>query len=83
VLAILLFPLDVALRRLVFRLEDVPAWRAAMQRSPAPAMPAEATVTRLRERVDSVRAARTAQPRAPKKPPEDPSGDLLARRRRR
>ena len=83
VLAILLFPLDVALRRLVFRLEDVPAWRAAMQRAPAPAMPAEATVTRLRERVEGVRAARAAQPRAPKKPPEDPTGDLLARRRRR
>jgi len=83
VLAILLFPLDVALRRLVFRLEDVPAWRAAMQRAPAPAMPAEATVTRLRERVEGVRAARAAQPRAPKKPPDDPTGDLLARRRRR
>jgi len=83
VLAILLFPIDVALRRLVFRLEDVPAWRAAVQRAPAPAMPAEAMVTRLRERVDGVRAARAAQPRAPKKPPDDPTGDLLARRRRR
>ena len=62
VLAILLFPLDVALRRLVFRLEDVPAWRAAMQRAPAPAMPAEVTVTRLRERVEGVRAARAAPP---------------------
>jgi hypothetical protein len=83
VLAILLFPLDVALRRLVFRLEHVPAWRAAVRPAPAPAMPAEATVTRLRERVDSVRAARAAQPRPPKKPPDDPTGDLLARRRRR
>ena len=83
VLAILLFPIDVALRRLVFRLEDVPAWRAAVQRAPAPAMPAEATVTRLRERVEGVRAARSAQPRAPKKPPDDPTGDLLARRRKR
>src|SRR4029077_10410603 len=27
VLAILLFPIDVALRRLIFRLEDMPAWR--------------------------------------------------------
>ena len=83
VLAILLFPIDVALRRLVFRLEDVPAWRAAMQRAPAPAMPAEATVSRLRERVEGVRAARAAQPRTPKKPPDDPTGDLLTRRRRR
>ena len=83
VLAILLFPIDIALRRLVFRLEDVPAWRAAVQRKPAPAIPAEATVTRLRERVDSVRAARAAQPRPPKKPPDDPTGELLARRRRR
>ena len=83
VLAILLFPIDVALRRLIFRLEDMPAWRTALQRAPVAAVPAEATLTRLRERVEGVRAARTAQPRAPKKPPDDPTGDLLARRRRR
>src|SRR6202022_1493661 len=83
VLAILLFPIDVALRRLIFRLEDMPAWRAAMKRAPAPALPAEATVTRLRERVEGVRAARAAQPRTPKKPPDDPTGELLTRRRRR
>jgi hypothetical protein len=83
VLAILLFPIDVALRRLIFRLEDMPAWRKALQRAPAPAVPAEATVTRLRERVEGVRAARAAQPRPPKKPPEDPTGELLSRRRRR
>jgi uncharacterized membrane protein len=83
VLAILLFPVDVALRRLIFRLEDMPAWRAAMKRAPAPAVPAEATVTRLRERVEGVRAARAAQPRTPKKPPDDPTGELLSRRRRR
>jgi uncharacterized membrane protein len=83
VLAILLFPVDVALRRLIFRLEDMPAWRAAVARRPVPAIPAEATVTRLKERVDGIRAARAAQPRPPKKPPEDPTGDLLARRRRR
>ena len=83
VLAILLFPIDVALRRLIFRLEDMPAWRGALQRAPAPAVPAEATVTRLRERVEGVRAARAAQPRTPKKPPDDPTGDLLSRRRRR
>ena len=83
VLAILLFPVDVALRRLIFRLEDMPAWRAALARRPAPAVPAEATVTRLKERVDGIRAARAAQPRTPKKPPEDPTGDLLSRRRRR
>jgi hypothetical protein len=83
VLAILLFPIDVALRRLIFRLEDMPAWRGALQRAPAPAVPAEATVTRLRERVEGVRAARAAQPRTPKKPPDDPTGELLSRRRRR
>jgi uncharacterized membrane protein len=83
VLAILLFPVDVALRRLIFRLEDLPAWRTALQQAPAAAVPAEATVRRLRERVEGVRAARAAQPRPPKKPPEDPTGDLLARRRRR
>ena len=85
VLAILLFPIDIALRRLVFRLEDAPAWRAALQlrRAAIEALPAEATVNRLRERVEGIRAARAAQPRAPKKPPEDPTGELLARRRRR
>src|SRR2546426_717963 len=83
VLAILLFPLDVALRRLIFRLEDLPAWRTALQRAPVAAVPAEATVRRLRERVEGLRATRAAQPRPPKKPPEDPTGDLLARRRRR
>jgi hypothetical protein len=84
VLAILLFPVDVALRRLIFRLEDMPAWRAAVKpaRKPAGAMPAEATVARLRERVADVRAARTARPPIPHKPPEDPTGDLLSRRRR-
>ena len=82
VLAILLFPIDVALRRLIFRLEDLPAWRTALQRAPTPAVPAEATVRRLRERVEGVRATRAAQPRPPKKPPDDPTGDLLARRRR-
>jgi uncharacterized membrane protein len=86
ILAILLFPIDVALRRLVFRLEDAPAWQAALrpQRAArAKPVPAEATVTRLRERVEGIRAARAAEPRAPKKPPEDPTGELLARRRRR
>jgi uncharacterized membrane protein len=83
VLAILLFPIDIALRRLIFRLEDMPAWRAALRRAPAAAVPAEATVTRLRERVAGIRAARAAEPRPKKKPPEDPTGELLARRRRR
>jgi hypothetical protein len=86
VIAILLFPVDVALRRLIFRLEDVPAWRAAVRPAPKPVgpMPVEATVSRLRERVADVRAARTARPPIQqKKPPEDPTGDLLSRRRRR
>ena len=65
------------------RVEDLPAWRRALQPAPAPAVPAEATVTRLRERVEGVRAARAAQPRTPKKPPDDPTGELLSRRRRR
>ena len=83
VLAILLFPLDVAWRRLIFRLEDVPAWQAALRRKPLPAMPAEATVTRLRERVADVRAARAPKPPPPPEPPpDDPTGELLARRKR-
>jgi uncharacterized membrane protein len=82
-LAILLFPLDVALRRLVFRVEDVPAWRAAFQRPPAPALASEATLARLRERVAGVREARTSKsPPAPPKPADDPTGELRPRRRR-
>ena len=65
VLAILLFPIDIALRRLVFSAEDLPVWRAALKRAPAPALPAEATVTRLRERVSDVRAARGPKPPPP------------------
>ncbi len=66
VLAILLFPLDVALRRLVLSAEDLPVWRAALKRAPAAALPAETTVSRLRERVTDVRAARGT-----KTPPSD------------
>ena len=65
VLAILLFPIDVALRRLVLSGEDLPAWRAAFGREQAQALPVEATVTRLRERVSGVRSARTPKPPAP------------------
>jgi len=77
-LAILLFPIDVAVRRLIFRMEDLPAWRAAVQRAPAavrrrgtaPATPAqveaEATLARLRERVEGVRA-QEAKARSKKK----------------
>ena len=62
VLAILLFPLDVAIRRLVFSAEDLPVWRSALKRAPAAPLPAEATVSRLRERVSGVRAARGTKP---------------------
>ena len=65
VLAILLFPIDVALRRLVLSGEDLPAWRAALERAPAQALPVEATVTRLRERVSDVCATRTPKPPPP------------------
>ena len=70
-LAILLFPVDVAVRRLIFRIEDLPAWRAALQRTPAATRraaataPAEATLARLRERVEGVRAQ---EAKARKKP---------------
>jgi hypothetical protein len=84
VLAILLFPIDIALRRLIFRMEDLPVWQAALRPAPAPAAPAEATVARLRDRVEGVRAQRrtTQKPPIPPKP-DDPTGELLARRRRR
>jgi hypothetical protein len=67
ILAILLFPIDIALRRLVLSGEDLPAWRAVLEREKSAALPAEATVTRLRERVSGVRAAR-----GPKPPPPSP-----------
>jgi hypothetical protein len=65
VLAILLFPIDIALRRFVFTAEDLPLWRAALKRRASPALPAEATVTRLREHVSGVRAARGTKPPPP------------------
>jgi hypothetical protein len=83
VLAILLFPLDVALRRLILRVEDVPAWRAAFKRAPAGPIAAEATVTRLRERVAGVRTARSAKSAPlPPEPPEDSIGELRSRLKR-
>ncbi len=83
VLAILLFPIDVALRRLILRVEDVPAWKRAFQRRPAAAIPAETTVTRLRERVAGVRSGRAARttPEEPR-PPEKTIEELRARLRR-
>ncbi|HEY0831877.1 MAG TPA: VWA domain-containing protein [Candidatus Dormibacteraeota bacterium] len=65
VLAIILFPLDIALRRLLFSAEDLPEWRATLKRAPAAALPAETTVSRLRERVSGVRAARGTKPPPP------------------
>jgi hypothetical protein len=88
VLAILLFPIDVALRRLIFRVEDVPVWKAAFKRKPAAAIAAEATVTRLKERMTDVRAARAAKStgESPKPaeppPPEKTIEELRARRRK-
>jgi uncharacterized membrane protein len=83
VLAILLFPIDVALRRLIFRVEDVPAWKAAFKRAPAAAIAAEATVTRLKERVADVRTARAAKSTGEQpKPPDETIEELRARRRR-
>lgn len=84
VLAIVLFPIDVALRRLILRVEDVPAWKAAFKRAPARAVPAEATVSRLRERVSGVRTARASksQPPPETKSPEKTIEELRTRRRR-
>ena len=84
VLAIVLFPLDIALRRLILRIEDVPAWRQAFQRRPARALAAEATVTRLRERVAGVRTARAAKAKPGEEPPapDKTLEELRARRRR-
>lgn len=86
VLAILLFPIDVALRRLILRIEDVPAWRAAFRRAPARPIAAEATVTRLKERVAGVRTARAAKnspdAEGEKAKPDETIEELRARLRR-
>ena len=85
VLAIVLFPIDVALRRLILRVEDVPAWRQAFQRKPGRPLPAEATVTRLRERVAGVRRARAARAAPSEQEPqtvEKTLEELRSRRRR-
>ena len=84
VIALLLFPVDVALRRLILRVEDVPAWKQAFQRKPARAIAAEAAVTRLKERVAGVREERAAKsaPPEPKPPPDKTIEELRARRRR-
>ena len=82
VLAIILFPLDVALRRLILRVEDVPAWRAAFKRKPSRAIAAEATVGRLKERVAGVRSARAPKSAPPEPKPEKTIEELRARRKR-
>jgi len=82
-LAALLFPVDVALRRLIIRLEDVPAWKSAVRRAPAGPIAAEATVSRLKERVSDVRSARTGKPPQSEPPsPEKKIEELRARRGR-
>ncbi len=87
ILAILLFPIDVAVRRLIFRTEDLPAWQAAFKRKPVPAIPVEATVARLKDRIEGIRAERRGKEPRPsggaQAKPDDPTGDLLGRRRRR
>jgi hypothetical protein len=86
VLAILLFPLDVALRRLIVQVADLPAWRAAFQRAPAKPIAAEATVTRLKEHITGVRTARAARggpPAGDQPPPEDQKDTIEELRARR
>ncbi len=83
VLAILLFPIDVALRRLIFSAKDVPAWKSALKRPPARPIPAESSVSRLKERIDDVRAGRAVK-RAPegevaKEKPADTIDELRSR----
>ena len=83
VLAVLLFAVDVALRRLIVRLEDVPAWRAALERAPAAPIAAEATVARLKDRVADVRTARAGKAPSPGPPsPANTIEELRARRGR-
>ena len=82
VIAILLFPIDVALRRLILRVEDVPAWRAAFQRKPARPIAAEAAVSRLKKRVADVRTERASKSAPPESQPEKTIEELRARRKR-
>jgi von Willebrand factor type A domain/Putative glutamine amidotransferase len=87
-LAVLLFPIDVALRRLVVRVEDVPAWKAAFRRAPAAPIAAEATLGRLKDLVTNVRTARAGKTSPPESsepdppPPENTIEELRARRGR-
>ncbi|HET7419740.1 MAG TPA: VWA domain-containing protein [Candidatus Dormibacteraeota bacterium] len=82
VLAIILFPLDVALRRLVLSVEDVPAWKSAFQRKPARPIAAEAAAIRLRKRVAEVRTERSARSEPAETQPEKTLEELRARRKR-
>ncbi len=82
-LAVILFPLDVAARRLVFRRGDAAAWTALVRRRPVPAA-AEATLARLRDRLEQHRAGRRrgddAAPDEPQAPDRSPEEEALAAR---
>ena len=57
-LAIALIPVDVALRRLIFRKSDAELWAALVKRGEAAPIEVEQTLGRLRGRLDRQRAAR-------------------------
>lgn len=84
-LAVLLLPLDVAARRLIFRAADAELWAALVRRGAGVPAAAEPTLTRLRDRLDRVRTARRVAsdgeqpPEAPDAPPAAPVSDLAAR----
>lgn len=88
-LAVVVLPLDVAARRLVFRTGDAAAWAALVRRRSVPAA-AEPTLARLRDRLEQHRAGRrgegpsAAEPEGPVRTPEEDelAARLLKRRRK-
>ncbi len=61
-LAVVLFPLDVALRRLVLRRSDAELWAAVVRRREAAPVAVEATLGRLRGRITTHRTGRRGPP---------------------
>lgn len=75
VVATLLLPLDIGLRRLVVRRGDRAEWAAIVAREPGQPVPAEPTLAALRTRIDRHRTARHGPDRVK---PEDPAAAAAA-----
>lgn len=67
-IALVLLPLDIALRRLVFRRADGELWSALVRRGEALPVPAEATLGRLRGRIATHRDQQATTVQSPEAP---------------